>query len=102
MAKKVSPFMRQTFEEMGLPIDSPGSLFQPMLANTVSPTILRAGYKDNVIPGEATIVLDGRTLPGEDPESFMAEFRESVGPEPTFELLKTTPPAETSPDPPRS
>jgi acetylornithine deacetylase/succinyl-diaminopimelate desuccinylase-like protein len=71
-----------------------------MLSNTVSPTILRAGYKDNVIPGEATIVLDGRTLPGEDPESFMAELRQIVGPEPTFELLKTAPPAESSPDTP--
>src|ERR1035437_88225 len=97
MRTNVSPLMRRTLEEMGVPIDSPGPLFAPMLANTVSPTILRAGYKDNVIPGEATIVLDGRTLPGEDPESFMAELRQIVGPEPTFELLKTAPPAETSP-----
>jgi acetylornithine deacetylase/succinyl-diaminopimelate desuccinylase-like protein len=100
MRKNVSPFMRKTLEELGVPVDSPGPLFQAMLANTVSPTILRAGYKDNVIPGEATIVLDGRTLPGEDPESFMAELREIVGPEPTFELIKTAPPAETSPDTP--
>ncbi|MEA2647721.1 MAG: hypothetical protein QOG61_156, partial [Candidatus Binataceae bacterium] len=100
MRKNVSPFMRKTLEELGVPVDSAGPLFQPMLANTVSPTILRAGYKDNVIPGEATIVLDGRTLPGEDPESFMAELREIVGPEPTFELIKTAPPAETSPDTP--
>ncbi len=100
MRTNVSPFMRKTLEELGVPVDSPGPLFQPMLANTVSPTILRAGYKDNVIPGEATIVLDGRTLPGEDPESFMAELREIVGPEPTFELIKTAPPAETSPDTP--
>jgi acetylornithine deacetylase/succinyl-diaminopimelate desuccinylase-like protein len=97
MRTNVSPLMRRTLEEMGVPIESPGPLFAPMLANTVSPTILRAGYKDNVIPGEATIVLDGRTLPGEDPESFMAELRQIVGPEPTFELLKTAPPAETSP-----
>jgi acetylornithine deacetylase/succinyl-diaminopimelate desuccinylase-like protein len=98
MRRKISPFMRQTLETMGVPTESPGPLFQPMIANTVSPTILRAGYKDNVIPGEATVVLDGRTLPGEDPESFMAELREIVGPEPTFELLKTAPPAETSAD----
>lgn len=100
MRKNVSPFMRKTLEELGVSVDSPGPLFQAMLANTVSPTILRAGYKDNVIPGEATVVLDGRTLPGEDPESFMAELREIVGPEPTFELIKTAPPAETSPDTP--
>lgn len=100
MPRKVSSLMRTTLQEMGVPIDSPGPLFQPMLANTVSPTILRAGYKDNVIPGEASVVLDGRTLPGEDPESFMAELRAIVGPEPTFELIKTAPPAETSPDTP--
>ncbi len=100
MRTNVSPLMRRTLAELGVPIESPGPLFAPMLANTVSPTILRAGYKDNVIPGEATIVLDGRTLPGEDPESFMAELRQIVGPEPTFELLKTAPPAETSPDTP--
>jgi acetylornithine deacetylase/succinyl-diaminopimelate desuccinylase-like protein len=100
MRQKISPFMRKTLEEMGVPVESPGPLFAPMLSNTVSPTILRAGYKDNVIPGEATIVLDGRTLPGEDPESFMAELRQIVGPDPTFELIKTAPPAETSPDTP--
>ncbi len=100
MRQNVSPLMRRTLAEMGVPVELSGPLFAPMLANTVSPTILRAGYKDNVIPGEATIVLDGRTLPGEDPESFMAELRQIVGPEPTFELLRTAPPAETSPDTP--
>src|SRR5258708_12867058 len=76
MRKNVSPFMRKTLEELGVPVDSPGPLFQAMLANTVSPTILRAGYKDNVIPGEATIVLDVRTLPGQDPQNFMAKLPE--------------------------
>ncbi|HEY6418789.1 MAG TPA: M20/M25/M40 family metallo-hydrolase [Candidatus Binataceae bacterium] len=100
MRRRVSPLMRKTLDTMGVPIDSPGPMFAPMLANTVSPTILRAGYKDNVIPGEASLVLDGRTLPGQDPESFMAELRAIVGPEPTFELLKTAPPVETSADTP--
>jgi len=100
MRTNISPFMRRALEDMGVPLESPGPLFAPMLANTASPTILRAGYKDNVIPGEATIVLDGRTLPGEDPESFMAELRQIVGPEPTFELLKSAPPVQASPDTP--
>jgi acetylornithine deacetylase/succinyl-diaminopimelate desuccinylase-like protein len=100
MRQRVSPLVRKALDEMGLQVEAAGGLFAPMLANTVSPTILRAGYKDNVIPGEATIVLDGRTLPGEDPESFMAELRSIVGPEPTFELLKTAPPVETSADTP--
>jgi acetylornithine deacetylase/succinyl-diaminopimelate desuccinylase-like protein len=98
MRRRVTPLMKRTLAELGLPEGDPGPLLRPMLSNTVSPTILRAGYKDNVIPGEASVVLDGRTLPGEDPESFMAELRKIVGPEPRFELLKTAPPAETSPD----
>jgi len=100
MRKKVTPLMQATLTEIGVPIDAAGPLFRPMLENTVNPTIIRGGYKDNVVPGEAWVVLDGRTLPGEDPESFMAELRAIVGPEPSFELLKTAPPAETSPDTP--
>ena len=98
MRRHVSPLMKRTMADLGLPEDDPGPLMRPMLSNTVSPTILRAGYKDNVIPGEASVVLDGRTVPGENPESFMAELRNIVGPEPKFELIKTAPPAETSPD----
>src|SRR5215470_12147354 len=100
MRQRITPLMQKTLDELRIPAENPGPLFRPMLSNTVTPTILRAGYKDNVIPGEATIVLDGRTLPGEDPESFMAELRQIVGPDPTFELIKTAPPAETSPDTP--
>jgi acetylornithine deacetylase/succinyl-diaminopimelate desuccinylase-like protein len=98
MKRHITPLIRRTLDELGLPEEDPGPLLRPMISNTVSPTILRAGYKDNVIPGEASVVLDGRTLPGEDPESFMAELRSIVGPEPKFELIKTAPPAETSPD----
>jgi len=98
MRRNITPLMKRTLADLGLPEDDPGPLLRPMLSNTVSPTILRAGYKDNVIPGEASVVLDGRTLPGEDPESFMGELRKIVGPEPKFELVTTAPPAETSPD----
>ena len=34
------------------------------LSNTANPTMLRAGYKHNVIPGEAEAMIDGRFLPG--------------------------------------
>lgn len=96
MRRRITPLVRDTLKALGLSADSPPALVRPMLSNTVTPTILRAGYKDNVIPGEASVVLDGRTLPGEDPESFMAELRAIVGPEPSFELIKTAPPAETT------
>ncbi len=96
MRRRVTPVMRRTLEALGISPDDAAGMFRPMLSNTVTPTILQAGYKDNVIPGEASVILDGRTLPGEDPESFMAELRAIVGSEPGFELVKTGPPAETS------
>jgi acetylornithine deacetylase/succinyl-diaminopimelate desuccinylase-like protein len=100
MRLRVTPLMRRTLDELGLDPQTAPPLFRAMMANTVAPTILRAGYKDNVIPGEASVVLDGRTLPGETAESLLGELREIVGPGPTFEVLKCAPPAEGSADTP--
>jgi acetylornithine deacetylase/succinyl-diaminopimelate desuccinylase-like protein len=96
MRRRLTPLMRATLSELGIAPDKAPPLFRPMMANTVSPTIVRAGYKDNVIPGEATVVLDGRTLPGEDEQTFLRELRELVGPEPILEVVKSAPPAEAS------
>ncbi|MFI5254978.1 MAG: M20/M25/M40 family metallo-hydrolase [Candidatus Limnocylindrales bacterium] len=52
-----------------------------LLRDTISPTIVRAGVKENVIPGRATIVVDCRTLPGTTAETMEARLREQVGPE---------------------
>lgn len=100
MPRRITPLMRRTLAAFGVAPDKAPPLFRPMLANTVSPTIVRAGYKDNVIPGEAWAILDGRTLPGDDERSFLVQLREIVGPEPTLEVLKTAPPVEASPDTP--
>jgi acetylornithine deacetylase/succinyl-diaminopimelate desuccinylase-like protein len=43
------------------------------LSNTVNPTMLEAGSKVNVIPGEAVAHVDGRFLPG-----FEDEFLETI------------------------
>ncbi|MBO9521020.1 MAG: M20/M25/M40 family metallo-hydrolase [Nocardioidaceae bacterium] len=39
-----------------------------VIRNTVNPTMLDAGYKVNVVPGEATARIDGRFLPGYEDE----------------------------------
>jgi acetylornithine deacetylase/succinyl-diaminopimelate desuccinylase-like protein len=96
MRRRVTPLIRTTLTELGIAPEKAPPLFRPMMANTVSPTIVRAGYKDNVIPGEATVILDGRTLPGEDEKSFLRELREIVGPEPILETIKSAPAAEAS------
>ena len=40
------------------------------LRNTVNPTMLAAGYKVNVVPGQAEAHIDGRFLPGFEDEFF--------------------------------
>ncbi|ALO92822.1 hypothetical protein SHL15_1658 [Streptomyces hygroscopicus subsp. limoneus] len=49
------------------------------LSNTANPTQLTAGYKVNVIPGEATAHIDGRFLPGHE-EEFLADLDRLLGP----------------------
>jgi acetylornithine deacetylase/succinyl-diaminopimelate desuccinylase-like protein len=41
-----------------------------VIRNTCNPTMLRAGYKVNVVPTEATAHVDGRFLPGYEDEFF--------------------------------
>lgn len=50
-----------------------------MLRNTTSPTMLAAGSKVNVIPSRATATIDGRILPGQTLEGFLAEVRTVIG-----------------------
>jgi acetylornithine deacetylase/succinyl-diaminopimelate desuccinylase-like protein len=45
-----------------------------LLRDTISPDIIRTGVKYNVVPGEATIEIDCRTLPG----TTEADVREEV------------------------
>ncbi len=50
-----------------------------MLRNTTSPTMLDAGKKVNVIPSSARANIDGRTIPGQSVEQFLAEVQRVVG-----------------------
>jgi len=55
--------------------------------HTVNPTMLEAGYKQNVIPGVAYAYLDGRYLPGGE-DQFMAEISRLAGPEVAVEIVQ--------------
>ena len=50
-----------------------------MLRNTVSLTVLKSGYKTNVIPAEASAELDCRLLPGVKSEDFIAHLKGILG-----------------------
>ena len=49
-----------------------------MLRTSVSPNIIEAGYRINVIPSESRALLDVRQLPDEDPAAFLDEVRRVV------------------------
>jgi acetylornithine deacetylase/succinyl-diaminopimelate desuccinylase-like protein len=68
-----------------------GSIFAPLLHNTLSPTILKASDKVNVIPSEVSIGLDGRLLPGFLPKDMENEMRALLGPDFDLEVLEYDP-----------
>lgn len=69
-----------------------------MLRDTVTPTVLRAGKKVNVIPGGAEAEIDVRTLPGTDQAAFLADLQQAAGDRVIVESVITLPPVECAPD----
>ena len=67
-----------------------GSFLGAMLTNTVSPTILKAGSKTNVIPSQAEATLDCRLLPGQSAEDAQAEILAIAGEKVSLEVLITS------------
>jgi acetylornithine deacetylase/succinyl-diaminopimelate desuccinylase-like protein len=57
-----------------------------ILRNTISLTVLTGSNKSNVIPPEASAVVDIRLLPDQDPEVFLAEIRRVVA-DTTVEII---------------
>ena len=72
----VRDFIKAISDALGIELsaDDPEELLEQLgpiariigatLSNTANPTMLQAGYKHNVIPGEAEAMIDGRFLPG--------------------------------------
>jgi acetylornithine deacetylase/succinyl-diaminopimelate desuccinylase-like protein len=52
---------------------------EALLRNTASPTVVRGGRKVNVIPSSASVLVDGRMLPGQTVDAFLAEIQRVVG-----------------------
>jgi acetylornithine deacetylase/succinyl-diaminopimelate desuccinylase-like protein len=72
------------------------NMLKALVTNTVSPTMLRAGSKVNVIPSEAVADIDCRLIPGQTPESVQREIHKIVGEEIELETVYTTGGAEFS------
>lgn len=61
-------------------------LVEATVRNSANPTMLEAGYKVNVIPGEAVAYVDGRFLPGGE-EEFRTTLDRLTGPDVDWEFL---------------
>jgi acetylornithine deacetylase/succinyl-diaminopimelate desuccinylase-like protein len=81
-----------------LPDRSVARMFEAILRNTATPTVLRAGSKINVIPSAAEAELDGRIAVGSTADALMAELRELAGPGIDLEVLKSRSPHEAPMD----
>ncbi|MGV8880717.1 MAG: M20/M25/M40 family metallo-hydrolase [Rhodoglobus sp.] len=65
-------------DELVLSTGTAAGFIQATLRTTTNPTLLKAGYKHNVIPDVAEALIDIRTLPGEEDE-VLAEVRRIIG-----------------------
>jgi acetylornithine deacetylase/succinyl-diaminopimelate desuccinylase-like protein len=109
MTDAVSQFLAAIAEETGysFDVDSPdlaGTIAKlgpiarvvgATLRDTANPTMLKAGYKANVIPATAESVVDCRILPGRQ-AAFEREVDELLGPDVTREWITELPSYETT------
>ncbi|WP_227870036.1 MULTISPECIES: M20/M25/M40 family metallo-hydrolase [Streptomyces] len=91
VTKTVRSFLDELSDALGVELDPENmeetlsrlngisKLIGATLRNTAAPTQLGAGYKVNVIPGQATAHIDGRFLPGHE-EEFLADIDRLLGP----------------------
>jgi len=107
LSDTVSQFLAAVSEETGLAFDTDdleGTIAKlgPMarmlgatLRDTANPTMLKAGYKANVIPATAEAVIDCRVLPGRQ-AAFEREVDEIIGPDISREWISELSSYETS------
>ncbi len=68
-----------------------GRIFDPLLHNTVSATVLHGSDTINVIPSEISVELDGRLLPGYGPDDLIAELRNLIGNDVELDIIRFDP-----------
>jgi acetylornithine deacetylase/succinyl-diaminopimelate desuccinylase-like protein len=104
----VAQFLAAVSEETGLTFDTESAdlegtieklgpmarMLKAVLHDTANPTMLRAGYKANVVPATAEAVVDCRILPGRK-AAFEAEVDEVIGPDVAREWIRDLPSYET-------
>jgi acetylornithine deacetylase/succinyl-diaminopimelate desuccinylase-like protein len=72
-----------------------------LVQDTITPTVLQGSPKVNVIPPAAQADLDGRLLPGDDPQAFVRAVTDLIAdPDVKVSVLLNFPPSSSSTDTP--
>jgi acetylornithine deacetylase/succinyl-diaminopimelate desuccinylase-like protein len=101
---RILPEMETLLKNLGLAALTPEGLaahpllqvphLRAMFQDTLSITMLQAGFKPNVIPARAEATIDVRVLPGRSMEEVAAEIRQSLPPGPfSLAVIQSFPPS---------
>jgi carboxypeptidase PM20D1 len=71
-------------------------LTDAIIRTKISPTIINGGLKSNVLPKEATVILNVRILPGDSIASVVEHIRKTIN-DPSVEISVMEDPTEASP-----
>jgi acetylornithine deacetylase/succinyl-diaminopimelate desuccinylase-like protein len=95
IAPKQPPADRKFFEDIEKGLSDPAfskrltsnPVYNAIVRDTISLTILQGGSKINVIPSESTASLDCRLIPGSSKEDFLKEVKKRLGDEVEVEVV---------------
>jgi acetylornithine deacetylase/succinyl-diaminopimelate desuccinylase-like protein len=87
MAPKQPPDERKFYEDIEKGLSDPSfsarltsnPIYNAMVRDTISLTILQGGSKANVIPSESNATLDCRLIPGSTKKNFLKEIKRRLG-----------------------
>jgi acetylornithine deacetylase/succinyl-diaminopimelate desuccinylase-like protein len=71
-------------------------LMHAIIRNTLTPVLLNAGFRSNVIPGSAEATINARLLPGVDPNDIVSDMTRVIG-DARVEVRLATPSSGPSP-----
>ena len=95
MAPKQPPDERRFYEDIEKGLRDPAfskrltsnPIYNAMIRDTISLTILQGGSKVNVIPSESGATLDCRLIPGSSKENFLKEIKKRLSDEVEVEVI---------------
>jgi acetylornithine deacetylase/succinyl-diaminopimelate desuccinylase-like protein len=87
IAPNQSPVDRPFYEDIEKGLNDPNfakkltsnPIYNAMVRDTISLTVLQGGSKANVIPSESTATFDCRLIPGTSKEEFLKEIKRRLG-----------------------